>query len=118
MARRKAAPVEDRDEDFDGESPEAGHNTAELEAQLADELKDLWDQRDGLNAKMADVRKRAKAGGINASVLQAAVKRQREDEADAEARAAFEDEVAAMLARLGEFANTPLGRSAVEARAH
>jgi len=118
MAKRppqRARP--DDDEPDEGDAPEMGHNRAELEATLAGELRALWDERDEINASMAAVRKRAKDGGINATVLTAAVKRQREDEKDSEARMSFEAELADMLGRLGEFQHTPLGKAAVERRA-
>lgn len=109
MARRKTDDAAPRTE------AEAEERRNDLEGQYLDQMQALFEERQAVNGKIAELTKAVSQAGLSPKVIKAVTKRRLESEEEAEDRRSFESQRDDLLARIGAFVTTPLGQAAVSA---
>lgn len=84
---------------------------------IVDRIVRLHEERDALGGDIKDIMQEAKSAGYDLPALRLVIKRQREDEAKRQKRQEAESIAESMEAALGAFADSPLGRAAIESAA-
>lgn len=88
-----------------------GHNAKEQLKSVIERLENLAEQIDGLKEDQKEIFAEAKSNGYDPAALRAVLKYRKED---ADKRANREALLETYLHALGDLAETPLGRSAIE----
>jgi hypothetical protein len=109
MARRKKQ--DDGEDILPEEVAEQRRN--DKESEFFDDFKALIEERNEINARLAELRQEVKDVGLNSRVIEKAARDSLKDPETVKKEAIFENAVKALKARLGAFVNTPLGEAAL-----
>ena len=82
---------------------------------IVDRIVRLEEEKQSLSTDIKAIYQEARSAGFEPKAVKIAVKREMETAEQKAAREAVEAEAALILAALGEFAGTPLGKAAVQA---